>query len=117
MTLSIEPGLRIAAERPIHSRSCVIYAWNDRYSIHVDTLTQKPTEDKHVTIEPLLTLSIDEGQLLFDALFDAGYRRKDEATKHGEVAALNDHIHSLKATAEFQGEVIMRIIPEQDEKE
>ena len=66
--LSIKPGLRMAADKAIHSRSCNIYAWNADQSFHAVTFETRE-QDAATTIEPFLTLAIDETQLLFDALF------------------------------------------------
>lgn len=109
MSLSILPGLRIAAEKPIHSRSCIIYAWDDHQSIHVDTFTSKEYKP-HAVIEPLMTLSIDEGQLLFDALYYAGYRRKDQPDSTGEIEANHGHITDLELGIGRQHETINRLI-------
>ncbi len=114
MALLTKPGTRIAAEKPIHSMSCNIFVFNEDQSVHVETIEAKERE-RHAIIEPFLTLSLDEGQLLFDALYDAGYRRKNEVETTGEVAAQNEHIRSLKGINEFQCQLINRIVPDQSE--
>lgn len=112
MSLSTQPGLRIVAEKALHSMSCNIFALDDRQSIEVDTLKSVPLEPA-TTIKPFLTVSLKEGQLLFDALFDAGYRKEGEAISQYERDALNAHIESLRSTCSFADDLIMRIIPEE----
>lgn len=112
MSLSTQPGLCIIAEKALHSMSCNIFALDDRQSIEVDTLKSVPLEPE-TTIKPFLTVSLKEGQLLFDALFEAGYRKEGEAITQHERDALDAHIKSLRNMAEFQCDLVMRIIPEQ----
>ena len=107
--LSIEPGLRMAAEKPIHSRSCVIYAWSEHKSYHAITFESRELEPQ-ATFEPFLTVSIDEGQLLFDALFDAGYRRVDDADRTGEIEANHAHIRDLQVALHGQSSFSVRLL-------
>lgn len=107
--LASEPGLRIGAEKPLHSRSCNIYAWTANKSYHAVQFESRES-DPTQTVEPFLTLAIDEGQLLFDALFDAGYRRVDDADKSGEIEANHQHIESLQEIAGVQTAITMRLL-------
>lgn len=105
MALLLKPGTRIAAEKPIYSRSCNIFVFNDEQSCHVQTLETKQLETGAV-IEPFLSVDHDEGQLLFDALYDAGYRRHDDVDTTGEVAALQRNLDDLRGTINGQGGII-----------
>jgi len=109
--ISTLPGLRIAAERPVYSRSCVLYAFDPQISFHVGELSSK-TLEQSATVEPFLTLSIDEGQKFFDALYGAGYRRQGDTDDTREVAAINAHVRSLQTNSEFFADIISRMLPD-----
>jgi len=111
--IAINPGLKMAAECPAYSRECCVYAWDERQTFHVAI---KARETSVIVPEPFLAMSRAEGQTLYDALHEAGYRPVNHEPTTGELAAQRKHIKTLRGLADFHCELLTRLIRHPDDK-